>query len=124
MLNLLRIAFMCLLTLAVPVQGFAAATTLLCAGGHHHRMQSGAKAAHAHHHEHASQHGHEGSASYKMAGKCAACSACCTSVALLPTQAIHVEPLKATSDLVVVERRALALFLTDGPDRPPRRFLA
>lgn len=37
MLTRLRIILVCLLALALPVQGFAAATMLFCVGGSHHR---------------------------------------------------------------------------------------
>ena len=37
MLNRLRFVLVCLLALALPVQGFAAATMLFCVGGSHHR---------------------------------------------------------------------------------------
>jgi hypothetical protein len=49
---LTRYIVMCLLVLALPVQGFAASTMLLCGGGHHNAVQASAgghdHAAHMH----------------------------------------------------------------------------
>lgn len=73
--------------------------------------------------EQASTGSHEHASTHLTAGKCSACSACCMSVAM-PTSAIQFEPLKTNSELVVVEFSTHPVFLTDGPERPPRTILA
>jgi len=148
MLHRLRIVFVCLLALALPVQGFAAATMLFCAGDHHHgAVAPGASSAmgsdHADlattaahlpvhsqnaaspHDQHASNAGPHspGKSLAKVDGKCSACSACCTSVAL-PSALMAFQPVKADAPLVASVTRALVGFLPDGQDRPPRTFLA
>lgn len=147
MLKAMRIVLFWLLAFTVPVQGFAATTMLFCMGSHHQAESAGARSAQDHHavhehsngshHEHhdmASDHGqdlassdgatsHEGASVHKTAGKCSACSACCMSVAI-PTSAVRFEPMQNGSDLVAVEFRTRAVFLTDGPERPPRSILA
>lgn len=171
MLKRLRIFLVCLLALALPVQGFAAATMLLCAGGHHHgpaalvalpaSLGLGLHGQGLHHHptgtavhEHAGAHVHadspgqddhhgsllseveqgrphasdaaahaHGKSLSKLDGKCSACAACCTSVAL-PTTLVAFQPVKAASPQVAVVPTSSVGFLTDGQDRPPRFFLA
>lgn len=156
MFKRLRIVLVCLLVLALPVQGFAAATMLFCAGGHHHRVAeaiggemtlSGHEHAHGHSHvgvSHLDSHDHlasavpdaghdhehamgdshsHGKSLSKLDGKCSACAACCTSVAL-PTTLTVFQPMKADSPLVAVVTTSSVGFLTDGQDRPPRFFLA
>jgi hypothetical protein len=89
-------------------------------GGHH---EHAAEAGHAH--QHASKmdpHSH-GKSVAKLDGKCSACSACCTSVAL-PTTLVAFQPVKVGSPLVAIVPSASAGFLTAGQDRPPRPFLA
>lgn len=172
MLKRLRIILVCLLALALPVQGFAAATMLFCAGGHHHGSEvsaggvgtlnssQGDITVHQHSpgtpaHEHADGHPHgdvgdldqhdhlatvqsdaghdhqhasgdthaHGKSLSKPDGKCSACAACCTSVAL-PTTLAAFRAVKADSPLVPVVTTSSVGFLTDGQDRPPRFFLA
>lgn len=136
MLNRLRIVLVCLLALALPVQGFAAATMLFCAGGHHHgavargavsemggTREHAAEAGHAHHHASGVDLHSHGQSVAKLDGKCSACSACCTAV-VLPTTLVAFVPVKVRSPLVAIVPSASAGFLTDGQDRPPRPFLA
>ncbi|RZL12012.1 MAG: hypothetical protein EOP40_00420 [Rubrivivax sp.] len=55
MLSILRVALLCLLALAIPAQGFAAAARLLCGPAHHDaasRHLDPAMPVHAHKHEH------------------------------------------------------------------------
>lgn len=128
MLNRLRIVLVCLLALALPLQGFAAATMLFCVGGHHHGAAvqgAGSAVASDHVHLHASSvnpQSHDKSVA-KLDGKCSACSACCTSVAL-PTTVVDFLPVKVGSPLVAIVASASVGFVTDGQDRPPRSFLA
>src|SRR5437867_488016 len=111
----LRITLMWLLTLAVPVHGFAAASMLGCAGSQHHLAALAGAHSHAsgHHGDaafmhfqshdgegaemaQAAQHAHGDAGSDTDAHKrhadgkasaasCSACAACCTSAALPAT---------------------------------------
>jgi hypothetical protein len=74
-------------------------------------------AAHSGHHHHA--HGaHEADKS-----TCSACSSCC-SPAALPTIQAFVAPDSAPIGIAAAEVVPPPVFLTDGPERPPRFLLA
>ena len=151
MTALVRILVVWLLTLALPVQGFAAATMLHCAGGHH----DSAAAVTAGGHDHAT-HMHAPDAvggmpdmaySYDefapraasvepertsnpaatkhpkvVLSKCSACAVCCA-VAYLPSAVLAFPPSLPAEMPATFESQAPAAFFTDGPDRPPRLFL-
>ena len=55
--------------------------------------------------------------------KCSACAVCC-SVAYLPTTVLAFPPSVPAELPATFESQAPAAFFTDGPDRPPRLFLA
>ena len=140
---------MCLLVLALPVQGFAASTMLLCGAGHHGAAQAtegghdhashtpmgaqeGSAVSESPVHEHAAQaaSSHDGSSfsplsarHAKVVGKCSACASCCT-VAFLPTTVITFTAPALSRAPAVVELTTHVGFFTDGPDRPPRLPLA
>ena len=145
-----RSLVMWLLVLAPPVQGFAVSTILLCGAGHHGAARAtgaehdhaghmdmgasgttGASGSHADHdHEAAATPAHDGKAPGSMAakhanvmGKCSACAACCT-VAFLPTTIVAFAAPAPRRVLPVVELTAHVGFVADGPDKPPRLFLA
>lgn len=151
MLSILRVTLLWLLALAVPAQGFAAATRLLCSAAHHGVGMGVASAApgarvaptasvdsvasaHAHHHPQvpsaAPAHQAESShgTSHRLdhdSGRCTACAACCTAVAL-PTHvpALPGEPTGQATHVALHADGEVA-FVTGGPDRPPRtRLLA
>jgi hypothetical protein len=115
---LLRTLLVCLLALALPLQGWAAATLAPCGSGHHDAVGHAAQAGHVHaageHPTHPAasadaDHGHS----------CSACAACCSVGALpgpLPALA-RAEPAPAVFALIVP---GVAPYAADGPERPPR----
>jgi hypothetical protein len=56
--------------------------------------------------------------------KCSVCASCCTTSAGLPTAAVVAEPAALADSHVDEERATPPAFLTGGPERPPRSFLA
>jgi hypothetical protein len=132
---LLRLLVLWLLALALPLQG--AAATLRCGGSMHGAAHAAASmhagpAAHAEHDAHAegttgaglASHAHPAGHASGKAPSCSACaSSCCSPAALpaLPTVALP-EPTGGTMAAVPVVRTPV--FLTDGPERPPRAALA
>jgi hypothetical protein len=118
MKSLRKFLLVCLLLLAVPFQGSAAAGMLLCAGGHHATAAASTSqhpGAHAAHHACSQASGHQDSDH-----RCGSCAACSAGVALAPHP--YVTP-------VVIEARARAIVFGPGyiPDvtppaleRPPR----
>ena len=152
MFKAVRILVIWLLTFALPVQGFAAVTMLHCAGGHHDSAAAVATDGHDHAmHVRASDAIGEMSdmaSSYDesaprgasvqtdkssspaatahpktVLSKCSACAVCC-SVAYLPTAVLAFPPSMPAEMPSTFESQAPAAFFTDGPDRPPRLFLA
>ena len=126
--------------LAVPLQAGAAASMAFCAAGHH-----AAAAAATHAHPAAQAHGHDGAhahaATSEAAGaeanpadgpaevaqpkahKCSACASCCSAGAMLMTFASLPSPDQGATRFVMLVT-AVAPFVADGQDRPPRRLLA
>jgi hypothetical protein len=150
MSRFLRIMVMWLLALAVPVQGFAAASMVGCGTGHHgaagwhshaigmHEHAVGvpqhshdadadgmAQAGHQHHandtHQGDDHKAHSGAKFSKAS--CSACASCCTSAAL-PTEIVVFEPANAPDAFVSLSPQPVASFVSGGPERPPRFFLA
>lgn len=123
-----RTWWICVLLLALPLQGLAAGVRVHCAPAsspavvapdHHAAHDPGPHAAHGH------GHGHDHAAAAADPGgadRCSACAWCCLGVGL---------PALAWSLAGPVPGRALApapvppvpKFLTDGPERPPRLHL-
>jgi len=171
----LRLVWVLLLSLALPLQGLAAATMAACGPAHPHDVaqpvhahDASAHAAHGHrtaaHDTHVAQdahfghdahvahdtlarelgpqapHGHvdaspgddaaadepaaEDASSPTPSQKCSVCASCCTASAGLPTHAVVAEPAASADSVVDLERATAAMFLTGGPERPPRSFLA
>jgi hypothetical protein len=65
----------------------------------------------------------DGSPVHKTAGKCSACASCCT-VAVLPTSVWPMGSSQAVDRVVPQLVAQTAVFMTGGPERPPRTFLA
>ena len=150
MLRILRIVLLWLVALAVPVQGLAAATMLHCGPAHAAADTVGAGPSRGSHvgadasfHVHAVDHQHDDgdaadpdaqSTDADAAGKtaaelhklskssCASCSACCAATALPAVPILLDSPLLAGS-VPAARSVSAAVFLTDGPERPPRAFL-
>jgi hypothetical protein len=147
-----RTAVMLLLVAALPVQGWAAATMLNCGPSHHQMaVESPAHDAvrHAHVSEHDSMESHSGHSHehHATAGlskvdvdgdqpadndhplqklgkfKCSACASCCLSVAL-PSPVLSFDASVSSDTPVAGMPQAVAVFLTDGLERPPRTILA
>ena len=130
----LRFVMACLVALALPAQGLANATMLHCGSSHErmHTAQTAPQAAdhHAHHGDaadHAAHASHEPVSPDKLTDlgqyKCSSCASCCAGMALFSTMPQLVVPeLGATVFAALTP--GIAAFATDGPDRPPRRFLA
>ena len=134
----IRTVLIWLVVAALPVQGWAAASMINC-GPAHHRMaaathphpddaMAGEHAGHAHHAasmSHASgDHPQFGSDELGKLGnfKCSGCASCCAAAAL-PSTVIRLDALAATDFVAPRIPSTVPVFLTDGPDRPPRIFL-
>lgn len=144
----IRTLLIWLLVLAVPAQAAAAATMAFCGPNHHgggqasvsHQVVTGE---HAHHGSAAqAPHGHPGVATQSdvdapaaTAGtadaaqgqadkhKCSACASCCSAGAILSTvPTVPAADVSPTVFITVVP--SVSAFAADGPDRPPRIFLA
>ena len=150
MVGFVRFVVVWLLALALPAQGLAAATMVHCAATHE-RMHAAATHApahaadHQHHHRHHHDHEHgvgaaspgdlhaspaadkagAGADSFPDLGqyKCGACGSCC-SAAAMPGFALIVPAPPAVAQWEAVGFHGRIVFVTDGPERPPRPFLA
>jgi hypothetical protein len=131
-----------LLALAIPVQGAVAAAMRCCGPEHHHQGQR-VNAGDGHAHDHAMVTGHDhgapaaavdtdsaaadtdpnsdAHAATLKAGKCSACSSCCTAAGLPSRQAV-LGSVPFGEVLVASVGTPLLEFLTSGPERPPRPF--
>jgi hypothetical protein len=134
-----RIAMMWLLAVALPLQGSVAATLRVCGPGHDRMAVAAAAIAehdHAAHHHAAHHHGasavpaHDANATattqdlHKSAQhKCSACAACCVTAAL-PASVVRFEAVVDAAAPPPVFFSCSVVFLTDGPERPPRLPLA
>jgi hypothetical protein len=133
----LRTLWICLLLLALPVQGFAAAQMTQC-GPSHGRMQHASSGAHDHEqHVQAQDHHHAHQADAAVhaddaAGDgstppakhhCSACAACCVGMALPSSAPVVIAPAEAVLHRVATGA-ADPIFLTSGLERPPRSPLA
>ena len=142
-----RTALMWLLVAVIPVQGLAAGMMVSCGPNHarmaqmsdhlQHEVAEGA----AHHHETGPASADVGDAqpsqeslSELSAGsespldkiakfKCSACAACCTATAI-PTSVYTFDACESTSLQASVLMSMAPVFLTEGPERPPRFLLA
>ncbi len=130
----LRSLWICLLLLALPVQGFAAAQMAQCGPGHG-RLQHASVGGHGdggalHTHEQHAQDDHQHAASHAddasiddstPAAKhhCSACASCCVGLALPSSTPVVVAPSEATLH-VSGGGAADPVFLTSGLERPPR----
>ena len=146
MLRVLRITLMWLVAFAVPVQGYAAATMFGCGPGHHdtagvqseadHHDAAVPQHLHEEHAEFASGHPHDdsaepnhalilkahGTSSKVVKGPCTPCASCCV-VAALPATLLVFQPIPLVDFFTLLAPRGPALFLTEGPERPPRSSL-
>lgn len=118
----LRITLMWLLTLAVPVHGFAAASVLGCVGSHHHATASASTHSHAHGDAGSNTDAHKGHTDGKAS--CSACAACCASAALPATPMVFEPTTPAPESFVLPAPQHVASFVSGGLERPPRSVRA
>lgn len=131
-----RFVLTCLLGIAIPVQGFAAYSMAWCGPAHHSAALS--QAQEAHHHQavvsgHESHHAQVMSstdssqepsqASTGKANKCSACASCCSATAL-PSLPVVLTSLVLKDDFAPLEPSGIAVYLSEGLERPPRIVLA
>jgi hypothetical protein len=143
----IRPALMWLLVVVVPVQGLAAGMMVSCGPNHARMAQMSDHLQHevaegkAHHHETSSapadvgsvQPSHESLSDLPVGSespldkvakfKCSACAACCTATAI-PTSVYTFDACASTSLQASVSMSLAPVFLTEGPERPPRLLLA
>ncbi len=122
-MRLFRVLLMCLMVLALPLQGFAAVSKALC---HQDLSQPQTQAVvHAHSHEHmdlaqdAAGHDHLPSDMHKD-HKCSGCAACCLGASMVGVDTLH--PVFTTAAPVQVDgMRVLQSEVTPGSiERPPQ----
>ena len=124
---------MCLLSLAIPLQGIAASTQIFCHGSGMFSTASDKTADHLHHQQAADHHHDQTKPSdhqlskVKLAKsanhKCSTCANCCFGTALLPTPLILLLNQEA-STLVAISNVLLGSTPPLNLERPPRSFLA
>jgi len=148
----LRKFIVCMLIVALPTPGFAAAGMLACSPGHASMMSAPAldgrlvEAAQAPRHDHRAHHhalngAHDpviqdatagftaqltdgaGALDTQAGTKCSACAACCFGAALVPGSVLPGTPEFSPTPLAASSPAPVS-FITDGPVRPPRSFLA
>jgi hypothetical protein len=124
-----RLLLLCLMALALPMQGYAAAGAVHCAALHE-RMYAAVAADHHHgdlatagHHHETAPGEHDAGKGSPAGFKCSACAACCVALGL-PSTAWVPPAVHAGSTGPEIVSASPAAFLTSGPERPPRLFLA
>jgi hypothetical protein len=127
MQRLLKLWLMCVIALAIPIKGLAAASMLDCGPAHRSSQQAAAGHDHSAHAQHqASGEAAEQSTDtldHQPTFKCSACSSCCTAAAL-SSAALSLDSAQLLDVFTVVAPSAPAAFFTSGPERPPRVLLA
>lgn len=152
MSRVIRSALLWLLAVALPFEGAMAAAMVAC--GSHHPGQAAVVAQPTHladHHHEALEVGHHqtdgavktvdasspeagippsdaaaSAQSHQHKGDTSTCSVCasgCTT-AVLPASAINLSPLPLVDNLHPPLESLTAVFMTDGPERPPRTIFA
>ncbi|HTD05510.1 hypothetical protein [Undibacterium sp.] len=135
MKKLARLFLLCLLMLAIPIQGIAAATMLFCEAGHHHAAaEQGEPLQHQHRHHHdadakadqadqadqiSSAAGHHQSLAKMVKDKCSSCAACCIGAALVTAFADSAISSPSSEKIDLVFSSHLG-HVSDGLERPPR----
>jgi hypothetical protein len=129
MRRLVRVFLLWLIAMALPLQGVAAATMFAC--GIQHDAQAAAHGGQDHHEHHATGHGDHAHAAdldddspdNPPPHKCSACAACCVGAAL-PAATLVVASVDLTEFHQRFADRSVPVFITEGPERPPRFVLA
>lgn len=122
--KILRVLAVCLLMLAIPLQGFAAASQAFCharqSAAAHEVMHSshGHEQASADHHEQAGDHAD--SPSLELNHKCNHCSLCGAALALAFFAPTHFTAVSTPSSLVAFLPQLHDSITLRGLERPPR----
>lgn len=120
----LKALAVCLLILALPVQGFAVASQAFCHSQKSEVVTHAEPSSHVHQHEQASDHQHDGhhadASPSKLSHKCGNCSQCCAGYAMVsfdyPSFAVV-----ATEPVLVEIRPVLHGIVSPRTlERPPR----
>ncbi len=140
---MIRAFLIWMLVLAVPAQGAAAATMAFCGPNHHGgelalSTTTADPSAHADHGAEQMSEGHSvPSADVPAADdestlvnandaakqKCSVCASCCSLGAILSTVPV-IPATDSVSTVFLTVVPTVGAFAADGPDRPPRNFLA
>ena len=133
----LRLLTVCLMILALPVQGLASAAMLHCGAGHEHTQGPSDQAPHGGAHQHAdadadadadaSPHHPDTAEPAKFTElgkvKCSSCASCCTGLALLSVMPGIPDPGPMVT-IFIIDVIDIVPVAQTGPDRPPRPSLA
>lgn len=129
----LRYLVMCLLTLAIPLQGMATVTQMFCHGSGSVSSVTQKTVEHAHHHQAADHHHDQAKSSDHQVSKsqvskslnhkCSTCAQCCFGTAMLPAP-MNLVFNQEVSTLVETSTVLLGEFSPLNLERPPRSFLA
>lgn len=125
MKSLINILMVWLMTLVLPMQGFAAVDMMSCEKPHAPHMQ---ESSHGHCHEDAAPVTHLHVQTQQVDSKhacqhCAKCAACCSSVTLLTSTDIPTNPLYVTGSGPCYLARVFISHIPSGLERPPRATL-
>lgn len=124
---------MCLLALAIPLQGMASVTQMFCHGGGEASSVTQTTVDHSlyqvadHQHDQTQSSDHHVSkaeTTESLNHKCSTCAQCCFGTALLPAAPVNLVPGQADSTLVATSAVLLGDFSPHNLERPPRSFLA
>lgn len=128
----LRLLVMCLLYLAIPLQGMAAANQMFCHGSGPGSTASDKTADHSHHQTADHHHDQTRSLDHQVSKaevaksvnhKCSTCAQCCFGTALLPAPLILVFN-QAVSTFIATSNVLSGVISPFNLERPPRSFLA
>ncbi len=127
-MKILRILAVCLLILALPVQGFAAASQALCHQSQGQNSHETAHALQANNHDPAVSHQHQGHHAdikvSKLNHKCSNCTQCCTGHAMAFSDQFRFALAQTKSTLVDFLPTFHASIALLGLERPPRSLTA
>ena len=116
----MRILLMCLIVLALPLQGFSAVSRTQC----HHGVGAQVDVDSCHHEQTSLPHQMSKHVDHKatvhLDHKCSNCTQCCLSGPLAATMPVHYEFQSASSSIVESLRILLSNVLPKNIERPPQ----
>lgn len=115
MQKLTRLFLLCLMLIAIPIQGIAASTMLYCDSGHHQSM-SFDDSEHVLSSDHSSHIKHTDATATEEGDSCAACCIGCAMAMALPSLAVS----SPTSIKIHSIFSSHVGYIGDGLERPPR----